>query len=107
MYTLPTLTLEVGSAGALPDQGAIVAAVVYEPQAAGVANGALDPPKKCRFRSSNGSCGVSLKTATSCPVTASGFTSPATLTSVPDTGSSATRYIATSDPNGLASCVAK
>jgi hypothetical protein len=44
--------------GGLPDHGAIDALVVYPPHNAGVPNGALDPPKKCSFKSSNGSGGV-------------------------------------------------
>ena len=46
------------STGALPDHGAIDAVVVYPPHNAGVPNGALEPPKKCRLKSSNGNCGV-------------------------------------------------
>src|SRR6185312_11939628 len=83
--------VEDGVTGAPPDHGEIDATVVYEPHGPGVLNGARSPPKKCSFRSSKGSCGVSLKVETSCPVTGSGFTSPATLTSTPETGSLATR----------------
>src|SRR6202035_778211 len=98
---------ETGSAGALPDHGSIEAPVVYPPHNAGLPNGALDPPKKCSFKSSNGSCGVFLNEETNCPVTGSGLTSPATLTSTPAVGSSATRYNATRLPKGLAFCAAR
>src|SRR5580693_350141 len=105
----PLLTSNVeddGTAG-LPDHGAIDALVVYAPHNAGVANGALSPPKKCNSRSSNGSCGVFLNVDTSCPVTGSGCTSPASLINKPALTSSATMYIATNEPKGFASCEAK
>src|SRR6185437_6633628 len=64
-------------------------------------------PKKCNRKSSNGSCGVFKNVDTNWPVTGSGLTSPASFTSVPDTGSCATKYNATKLPNGLAFCAAK
>src|SRR5580693_403336 len=102
-----TSNVEEDGTGGLPDHGAIDALVVYAPHDAGVANGARLPPKKCSSRSSKGSCGVFLNVETSCPVTGSGCTSPASLIKIPDLGASATMYIATSDPNGFASCEAK
>src|SRR3984957_818039 len=44
--------------------GSIAAVVVYAPQRAGLANGALSPPKKCSSNVSNGSCGVFLNVET-------------------------------------------
>src|ERR1700722_1898913 len=102
-----TRNVEDGDAGGVPDHGAIELVVGYEPHEDGVANGARSPPKKCSSKSSKGTWGVSLHVATSCPVTGSGTTSPATFTSVPDTGSWATTYIATRLPNGFASCAAR
>src|SRR5581483_11610547 len=80
--------------------------VVYVPHRGGLASGARSPPKKCNSASSKGSCGLFLNAATTCPVSVS-CTSPASFTSTPDTGSSATRYIAIRLPNGLVSCVAR
>src|SRR6185437_5067793 len=102
-----TSNVELESLGSLPDHGTIAAVVVYPPHNAGVDSGAREPPKKWSFRSSNGSCGVFLNVVTSCPVTGSGLTSPASFTSTPDTGSCATRYRATRLPNGFAFCAAR
>src|ERR1700722_2874355 len=47
-----------------PVHGSIAAVVVYAPQRAGLANGALSPPKKCSSNVSNGNCGVFLNVET-------------------------------------------
>ena len=102
------LNVEDAFAVSLPDHGAMAAVVVYAPHALGVdKRSAIATEKKWSFKSSNGSCGVLSNVATSWPVTGSGVTFPASFTSVPDTGSSTTMYIATSDPNGFAFCAAR
>src|SRR6185437_10465829 len=95
---------EDGVEAGLPDHDSIDAFVVYVPHSGGVVKGERAPPKKWILKSSNGSCGVFLKLDTSWPVTSSGTTSPASFTSVPDTGSCATMYSANREPNGLAFC---
>src|SRR6267143_6252462 len=90
-------------AGWFPDHGAIDASVVYVPHNAGVPNGALSVPKNSSFSSSNGKGGVSSKVVSTRPVSLSSETFPASLIRTPALGSSATRYNATSDPNGFAS----
>src|SRR6185312_781092 len=100
------LNVEPESTGSSPDHGAIEALVVYDPHNEGVPSGARSPPKKCSSNISNGSCGVFLNVETNWPVTRSGLTSPASFTSEPEIGSSATTYSATSEPNGFASWVA-
>src|SRR6185437_5680792 len=102
-----TSNVEADVDGSFPDHGAIDAVVVYAPHKPGVDSGARSPPKKCSFKSSNGSWGVFLNVETSCPVTGSGTTSPASFTSVPDIGSRASRYRATRLPNGFAYCAAR
>src|ERR1700726_187312 len=96
-----------GSTGALPDHGENDATVLYVPHNGGVDKGALADPKKCSSRSLNGSCGVFSNVETNCPVTGSTLTFPASFTSTPAVGSSATIYSATGLPNGFAFCPAR
>ena len=66
------------------------------------------PPKKCSSASSNGSCGLFFERRDDLPRrSVERALRPASFTSVPDTGSSATMYIATRLPNGFASWAAR
>ena len=66
------------------------------------------PTEEMQFGSSNGARGLFWNAVTICPVfAAQSCTSPASLTVTPETGSSATMYIATRLPNGFASCSAR
>jgi hypothetical protein len=60
--------LDLDAALGPPDQGVKLATVEYVPQLGGVASGARGPPKKCSFRSSNGSGGVFSNEAVIWPV---------------------------------------
>src|ERR1700733_1231362 len=82
---------EVVSIGPLPSHGVNKAWVVYVPQREGVVSGARSPPKKCSSRFSKGRSGVFLNVVTICPVSLR-LTSPVSLMTVPDTGSSTIRY---------------
>src|ERR1039458_3973842 len=99
--------VEDGLTAGVPDHGVNDVCVVYAPHNAGVLSGARAVPKKCSSRSLNGSCGVFSNVVTSWPVTGSGVVCPASFTSTPAVGSSATRYSAISEPNGLSSGPAK
>src|ERR1700683_1853934 len=100
--------------GSLPDHGANDAFVVYVPQCAGVASGARSPPKKCSSASSKGSCGWLANVERICPgarpVTPGSppsSTEPGSLTRMPASLSSATRYCATCFENGFCGKPAK
>src|ERR1700727_604689 len=86
--------------GPLPSHGVKTAVVVYVPHRDGVDNGARSPPKKCSSRFSNGTSGVFLNVVTICPVSGFSDTSPASLITLPEKGSSATIYIAIRLPQG-------
>jgi len=101
------LKLDDALTGAFPDHGVNDALVVYVPHSGGVERGARAPPKKCSLISSIGVCGAFSNVETSRPVTGSRATFPATFARTPEIGSSATRYIASSDPNGFAFCAAR
>src|SRR5262249_31578337 len=76
-----------GAAGAPADHGVISALAVYAPHNGGFTSAARGPPKKLNRRLLNGTSGLFRNLVTSCPVTGSGVTSPASLTSTPDCGS--------------------
>ncbi len=89
------------------DHGERSPATVNVPQPWGVASSPLEPPKKCRCRSLNGSCGLSSKTPVICPVLGFGVRSPGILMITPVVGSSITIYPANRLWNGFSFCAAR
>src|SRR5450759_3043881 len=85
----PVLMLNVsdGVTAGVPLQGVSDVWVWNVPHDGGVMNGARRPPKKCSFRSLNGSCGLLANVVVSCPVLGSASTWPASLTTTPVAGS--------------------
>ncbi len=69
------------------DHGVISLVTLAVSQAIPVFSGAPLPLKNSRFRSSKGSCGVSLTVAVSWPVFGSASIRPGSLTTTPDFGS--------------------
>ena len=57
--------------------------VVYVPQVLGLASGAFGPPLNSRWKLLNGNGGLSSNVVVNCPVTGSGDTVPASLTTTP------------------------
>src|SRR5579875_1117644 len=92
------LVCSVNAVGSDHELSAVV--VVYVPHALGIDSGAFGPPKKSTFSCENGSCGLSLNVAVSCPVVGSAVTLPASLSCTPS--ACAVTYTASSEPNGFA-----